>query len=287
MARTEYRRNPSGISSMLFYIATIIIHDIFRTDSSNPNISLTSSYLDLSPLYGSNPDELDSMRAFEGGKIKPDTFSEKRLLCFAPGVGTILIMFNRFHNYAAQQLAYINENDRFSLPRGKEVDATTLRNLDEELFQTARLITCGLYINIILMDYLRTILNLNRVGANWNLDPRAHTEKSFGANSTSQHIGNQVSVEFKLVYRWYSCISRKDERWVEDFYQKVFPGQDIYNISTEALQAGLDQYEETIKDDPGFRDFHHIKRNFDGTLPDDELVQILVEGIEDCAGMEP
>ena len=31
-------------------------------------------------------------------------------------IGIILIMFNRFHNYVAEQLAAINENDRFKKP---------------------------------------------------------------------------------------------------------------------------------------------------------------------------
>lgn len=36
------------------------------------------------------------MRTFEDGKIKADCFSEARLLGFPPGVGVLLITFNRF-----------------------------------------------------------------------------------------------------------------------------------------------------------------------------------------------
>ena len=94
---------------MLFYLATIIIHDIFRTvsdldlslgffiDDSQSHedftISDTSSYLDLAPLYGSNQPEQDAVRTFQGGKLKPDTFSEKRILGFPPGVSVFLIMY--------------------------------------------------------------------------------------------------------------------------------------------------------------------------------------------------
>ena len=46
------RPSKSGLSSMLIYHATIIIHDIFRTNEGDKNISDSSSYLDLSPLYG-------------------------------------------------------------------------------------------------------------------------------------------------------------------------------------------------------------------------------------------
>jgi hypothetical protein len=66
---------------------------------------MTSSYLDLAPLYGSNWDEQKEIRTFKDGKIKPDCFSEKRLLGFPPGVGVLLIMFNRFHNFIVTNLA--------------------------------------------------------------------------------------------------------------------------------------------------------------------------------------
>lgn len=65
-------KHPNRISSMLFYLASIIIHDIFRTDHDDYNKSNTSSYLDLAPLYGSNWQEQKSMRTFKDGKIKPD-----------------------------------------------------------------------------------------------------------------------------------------------------------------------------------------------------------------------
>ena len=53
MARdTGGRTSASGLSSMLIYHATIIFHDIFRTNNVDKNISDSSSYLDLSPLYG-------------------------------------------------------------------------------------------------------------------------------------------------------------------------------------------------------------------------------------------
>ena len=112
---------------MLFYLASIIIHgstspdltanvDLFRTSYVDSNISDTSSYLDLSPLYGSTMDEQKLVRTFTDGKLKPDTFSELRVLGFPPGVGALLVCFNRFHNYVVEELAVINEGGRFSPP---------------------------------------------------------------------------------------------------------------------------------------------------------------------------
>ncbi|KAL8992733.1 MAG: hypothetical protein Q9169_006885, partial [Polycauliona sp. 2 TL-2023] len=82
------RESPSGLSSMLIYHATIIIHDIFRTNDSDKNISDSSSYLDLSPLYGYTMDMQRAVRddKFKLGLLKPDTFAEDRLLRQPPGV---------------------------------------------------------------------------------------------------------------------------------------------------------------------------------------------------------
>jgi hypothetical protein len=100
-----FEEHPNQISSVLFYMAAIITHDIFCTNSKDNTISDTSSYLDLSPLYGKNGDEQKLIRTFKDGKLKPDCFSEKRTLSLPPGVGVLLIMFNRFHNKTAAMLA--------------------------------------------------------------------------------------------------------------------------------------------------------------------------------------
>ena len=74
------------------------------------------------------------------------------------------------------QLAMINENGRFTKPSEgltHEMQEKSWAKYDNDLFQTGRLITCGLYINITLLDYLRTIVNLNRSNTTWTLDPRA------------------------------------------------------------------------------------------------------------------
>jgi hypothetical protein len=147
-------------SSMLFYLAIIIIHDAFKTAPRNPSKSGTSSYLDLAPLYGNSVGEQKIVRTGSDGKLRPDCFSEPRILGFPPGVSAFLICFNRFHNYVATMLAAINEKGRFTkpapLPAGKEhtheeetAYAAALSKYDEDLFQTARLVTCGLYVNII------------------------------------------------------------------------------------------------------------------------------------------
>ncbi|MBE3048121.1 hypothetical protein IMZ48_37575, partial [Candidatus Bathyarchaeota archaeon] len=81
-----FEENPAGVSSMFYYHAAIIIHDIFRTNRGDQNTSDTSSYLDLAPLYGSSLKEQHEVRTMQDGMLKPDTVHEKRLLGLPPGV---------------------------------------------------------------------------------------------------------------------------------------------------------------------------------------------------------
>ena len=266
--------HPNKISSMLFYLATIIIHDLFRTSHKDPNISTTSSYLDLSPLYGSDAQEQHRMRTHKDGKIKPDSFSEKRVHGFPPGVSALLIMFNRFHNHVVENLAAINENGRFQ--KGS-------RTYDEDLFQVGRLVTCGLYVNIILNDYIRVIVNLTRTNSTWKIDPRKNIRRG-----PARATGNQVSAEFNLIYRWHATVSERDARWIEKVYFKTF-GQSPSDMTVPKMIEKLTQMEKKMASDPAQqpllnyagelvpRDKHTKK--FD----DDEVVKILVESIEDCA----
>lgn len=69
--------------------------DLFQTDHLNPHMSQTSSYLDLSILYGDIQEEQDQIRTFKDGKLKPDCYSEPRLQAFPAVCSVLLIMLNR------------------------------------------------------------------------------------------------------------------------------------------------------------------------------------------------
>lgn len=127
---------------------------MFKTSHEDPNISLTSSYLDLAPLYGSSQKEQDSIRTFIDGKLKPDCFCEERVLGFPPGVSVFLVCFNRFHNYMVGEIAAINEGGRFTVPTIASIERKmpgadpakikaalekAVAKRDNDLFQTARL----------------------------------------------------------------------------------------------------------------------------------------------------
>jgi Animal haem peroxidase len=122
-------------------------------------INLTSSYLDLSTLYGFNDENQKKMRTYSDGLIKPDCFYDARLLGFPPAVSGLMIGLNRFHNSVARDLAAINEGGRFSFPSLEPITAmirkahpeftaeeiaaaakdAAVAKRDNDLFQTARL----------------------------------------------------------------------------------------------------------------------------------------------------
>jgi hypothetical protein len=113
-------------------------------------------------LYGSSQAEQDLVRTKTDGLLKPDCFSDARILGFPPGVGVLLAGFNRFHNSIVKEMASINEGGRFSLPNLKSIEAiirvtrptwaedqivaaakerydAALVKRDNDLFQTGRL----------------------------------------------------------------------------------------------------------------------------------------------------
>ncbi|KAL8708190.1 MAG: hypothetical protein Q9220_006860 [cf. Caloplaca sp. 1 TL-2023] len=286
MARGEFREHPNKVSSVFFYWASLIIHDLFQTDHRDFSNSQTSSYLDLSILYGDTEDDQNAIRTFRDGKLKPDCFSESRLLGFPPGCGVLLILLNRFHNYVVEQLAAINENGRFSQPRDglpEEMKAKAWKKYDHDLFNTGRLVICGLYINITLFDYLRTIVNLNRSNTTWTLDPRAKMGNGYSNDGTPSGVGNAVSAEFNLAYRWHSCISERDDQWTQGLYKQLF-GKPADEVTFEELLQGLGKWEHGLDPDPHKRPFANLQRDADGKFPDEGLSKILTESIEDVAG---
>ncbi|KAJ8071100.1 hypothetical protein OCU04_001441 [Sclerotinia nivalis] len=278
-----FKGSPTGISSQLFYLATIIIHDLFLTDHDDMTKSKTSSYLDLSPLYGCNQEEQNAVRTFEDGKLKPDCFSSKRILGFPPGVGVFLIMFNRFHNYVVGMLAQINDNGRFTKPK-PEAEESAFDKYDNDLFQTGRLVTCGLYVNIILKDYVRTILNLNRTTSKWDLDPRVEETKNLLSNPAAEGVGNQVSAEFNLIYRWHSAISQRDEEWTNAEYARLFPNKNPADVTLPELLRGLHTMEAELPSDPSQRFFGNLNRLPDGSYDEESLVSIFQSSVEDLSG---
>ena len=202
-----------------------------------------------------------------------------------PAKGDLQLMFNPFHNHVVETLAQIDEGGRFSKilnPIGKVKADGEEKLYDEALFQTARLVTCGLYINIILKDYVRTILNLNRVDTLWNLDPRSEDGRGIFGHKIPEATGNAVSAEFNLVYRWHSCVSQRDEEWTKEMYTRLV-GTDRALSMNKFLRA-LTESAAHLSPDPLERDFAGLQRLADGSFRDEDLANIWTASVCDIAG---
>jgi hypothetical protein len=103
-------------------------------------------------------------------RLYEDVFALSSLNFMPHGVSALLVMFCRNHNvcfslgsvkirpltlipkYIADKLLRINEASTFFTPPPNEPNKRAER--DDEIFNKARLINCGHYLNIILRDYL-------------------------------------------------------------------------------------------------------------------------------------
>ncbi|KAF9373214.1 hypothetical protein CPB97_000719 [Podila verticillata] len=209
-----FEPHPTGINSLLFCLAGVITHDLFRSDPANPAINLTTHYADLSPVYGVNQAEQNQVRTFQQGSLHPDTFADPRLQFQIPGIVAMVILFSRNHNYIARQLLSdaVNaaENYRFTHINGHDSPELSPQRTDELVFQTARLINCACYANLILHEYLRTILGLS-TDTDFTLNPL------MSPPAADPSSGNVVSLEFGYIYRWHSALSKEDAQWLDKF----------------------------------------------------------------------
>lgn len=108
-----FRPHPSGLNRMFFSFATIVIHECFQTSRTNQWINETSSYVDLSTLYGNTEKEQKRVRTYQNGTIYPDSIASERIMLMPPGVIATLIMFSRNHNAIAYSLWSINEEGKY------------------------------------------------------------------------------------------------------------------------------------------------------------------------------
>lgn len=138
--------------------------------------------------------------------------------------------------------------------------------------------------NIILRDYVRVILNLNRTDTTWTLDPREQSFDAFDTEGIPKGVGNQVSMEFNLIYRWHATISNKNNEWTRNFMATLWPDQDPETITQVQLFEGFKNWGHSVPSDPGQWTFGGLTRNAAGGFDDAGLVSILTSTTEDIAG---
>ncbi|KAJ7131370.1 linoleate diol synthase [Mycena epipterygia] len=277
LKRDGFVKHPAGLSSLMFSFAALVIHSVFRTSHADISINETSSYVDLSPLYGHNQKTQDRVRHKDGrGMLYPDVFAEDRLLLLPPAVCAILVLFSRNHNYIAKKIFEINERGTYQDP--KTLSGDKLLAQDEELFQTARLVNCGWFGSVVFSDYFSSILGLVRDGSSWSLNP-------FGEIRAPDHSvfdrgqGNVCSVEFNCLYRWHATTSQEDEKWVGQTFEEIFDGKAPEDVTPADFQAAASKL-KAMEPDITHWTFGKLKRQTDGLFKDEDLANILHNATE-------
>lgn len=98
-------------------------------------------------------------------------------------------------------------------------------------------------------------------------------------------VGNQVSVEFNLLYRWHSILSKRDAQWTADEMRRLLGGKDPETATFHEMITAFQAWESALPTDPQQRaSVPGVQRDVDGAYKDDDLVEILRAGIEDTAG---
>ncbi|EJD08383.1 heme peroxidase [Fomitiporia mediterranea MF3/22] len=242
---------PGGLSSLFFAFADLVIHSCFNTSHSDWGINNVSSYLDLSPLYGSSDADLQKVRRFDGtGRLWEDVFADARVLFMPPSVPALLVLFCRNHNFIASKLLAINESGTFKSGEAlADLSDEDRKAQDDELFARARLVNCGWFMRVILGDYVGAILGLVRDGLEWRLDPLAESREPDHSVSPRGE-GNVVSLEFNLLYRWHAAISERDTAWTEHAFEEYFETTDFKSITIEQFERTLAQ---KLRPDPDVR----------------------------------
>ncbi|KAH7885086.1 heme peroxidase [Phlebopus sp. FC_14] len=263
-----------GNSSLTFAFAILVTHSIFKTGKTDQNINEASSYLDLSPLYGNNQAEVDSVRDPDSngrGLLRRDTFADGELGLLPPACSALLVLFNRNHNYIANMLLRLNEKKRWSDPPPS--DPEKLKAQDDEIFETARLVNGGHFMSLIMNDYVAGFLGLSEGNA-WNM-PAFDPIKYLDGEVVERGHGNHVSAEFNVLYRWHTTISAADEA-VQDPVDEMDLQTFIPLLVKEVWNADATP--------PHARTFAGLQRGPDGKFADDSIAKILLDATESAAG---
>ncbi|RYP05383.1 hypothetical protein DL764_003876 [Monosporascus ibericus] len=145
----------------------------------------------------------------------------------------------------------INEGGRFTNPGSTDDHMSwgAWKKYGNQLFQTWRLVTCGLYVNTVSAD-----------------DP--------GPEPLVVDLGPRPP-----------AILWGDENWItKDLRCKLDRAVDPARTSVDEVKQALARYQQTIPGNPEERGFVGLRRGDDGTYSDNDLVGILTASIENVAG---
>ncbi|KAL3426796.1 linoleate diol synthase [Phlyctema vagabunda] len=277
----DFRPHPSGLNRLFFSFATVVIHECFQTSRTDPWINETSSYVDLSTLYGNTEKEHERVRTYEEGRIYPDSVASDRIMMMPPGVVAVLIMFSRNHNHIAENLLSVNEQGKY-----KPWDSLSEKEKkwqDEDIFQITRNINVGFFASVVLKDYVAAILNTPRADSSWSLNLGAEIKQS--GKRIERGSGNVVSVEFAVLYHWHAALSAADDRWMEELLRETLPELgSIDDMTVDLFKKVMMVHGHKLRDTPAREwTFGGLQRGPDGRFNDADLAEVIKDCIEEPA----
>ncbi|KAJ5041628.1 uncharacterized protein L3040_005206 [Drepanopeziza brunnea f. sp. 'multigermtubi'] len=276
-----FRPHPSGLNRLFFSFATVVIHECFQTSRETPWINETSSYADLSTLYGNTIKEQARVRTYENGTIYPDSIASERIMMMPPGVVAVLLMFSRNHNHIAQNLLTINADGKYK--PWDTLSEEEKKAQDEDIFQITRNINVGYFASVVLRDYVAAILNTPRANSTWSLDLAAEIKK--GGRRVERGTGNVCSVEFAVLYHWHAALSAADNDWMEWVVNSDIPGlKSMDDLTTEKFMGMLKKRGHALMSKPAREwTFGGLERGPDGKFDDVQLAEVIKDCINEPA----
>jgi len=277
----EFRKHPSGLNRLFFSFATIVIHECFQTSRKNQWINETSSYVDLSTLYGNTEEEQKRVRTYQNGLIYPDSIASERIMLMPPGVVALEIMFSRNHNTIAKNLLSVNEESKYQA--WESLSEEKQKWQDNDIFQLARNINVGFFATVVLKDYVAAILNTPRADSEWSLD--LGKEIKSGGTRVERGTGNVVSCEFAVLYHWHAALSAADEQWMGELLKWNLPDLKSLDDMTPQLfgRVLMQEGHKLMETLPSQWTFNNLKRGEDGRFNDVELAELIKDCIEEPA----
>lgn len=278
---TKFREHPSGLNRLFFSFATIVIHECFQTNRENQWINETSSYVDLSTLYGNTGEEQKRVRTYNNGTIYPDAIASERIMLMPPGVVALLVIFSRNHNTIVKNLLSVNEEGKYK--PWDSLDKEKQEWQDNDLFQVARNINVGFFATVVLKDYVAAILNTPRADSTWWLD--LGKEIKSGAQRIERGAGSLVSCEFAVLYHWHAALSAADATWMEELIRWHNPDlKSMDEVTPQSFyKVVMAEGAKLKKTPPPLWEFDKYKRGPDGRFNDVELAELIKDCIEEPA----
>lgn len=280
LRRREFTPHKSGLNRFFFSFANMVIHEIFRSDPDNHFINRTSSYVELSVLYGDSQDEQDEVRTHEQGRIWPDTFSSARVMMMSPGIIAVAIMFSRHHNYLAQRLFEVNETGKYKPWDTLKTDEER-KWQDNDIFQLARNINVAFFAKCVLTDYVSAILDTVRANSDWHLELGKEI-RDVQKSRIERGVGNSVSCEFNVLYHWHAVLPLSDEKWMNEQFERFCPGVPPEQVTQKQFYAMAGKLKAEVESiHPNARTFSTLKRGDDGAFDDTQLSELIKDCIEE------